>query len=267
MTTPQGKPKILLADIETTPLLVYAWGLRDQNIALNQIVKDWSVLSWAAKWLGEKPIYYQDVRGQRDLRNDKRILQKIWSLLDEADIVIWHYGKSFDRKKLNARFILQGMRPPSDYRQIDTKEISSREFAFTSNKLEYVSEKSGSKKSQHKKFPGMDLWTECLKGNLEAFKEMEKYNKQDIVSLEKTYDWMQAWDTKAIDFNIYRAHQLQNECNCGGTVFTKDGTRPTKDGIFQKYRCKKCGAPWVDRGAANNLMSKEKREALKKVQM
>jgi hypothetical protein len=261
------EPKILFCDIETSPIVAYVWGLRDQNIALNQIKEDWSVLSWAAKWKGDKKIHYSDVRGQRNLRDDKKLLKGIHALLNAADIVIWHYGKNFDRKKLNARFIQHKMKPPSEYRQLDTKEIASREFAFTSNKLEYISGVSGSgKKSQHKKFPGMELWTECLKGNLEAFKEMEAYNKQDIVALEQSYDWMQAWDTKSINFNIYRTDQITNKCNCGSSNFTKDGKRPTNAGIFQKYRCVDCGKGWVDRGAANNSMSKEKRSGLKRVQ-
>ena len=32
--------KILLLDIETTPMQVYAWGLWDQNISIDQIIKN-----------------------------------------------------------------------------------------------------------------------------------------------------------------------------------------------------------------------------------
>jgi len=41
------KPKILLFDIETAPILAYTWDIWDQNIALNQIKQDWFVLSWS----------------------------------------------------------------------------------------------------------------------------------------------------------------------------------------------------------------------------
>jgi len=37
------KPKILLFDIETAPILAYTWDIWDQNIALNQIKQDWFV--------------------------------------------------------------------------------------------------------------------------------------------------------------------------------------------------------------------------------
>ena len=262
---PDG-PQILFCDIETSPILAYVWGLRDQNIALNQIKEDWSVLSWAAKWKGGREIFYQDVRNEKNLRNDKKILKGIHSLLDMADVVVWHYGKNFDRKKLNARFIIQNMKPPSSYRQLDTKEISSREFGFTSNKLEYISDKSGNKKSQHKKFPGMELWTECMNGNLEAFKEMEKYNKQDIVALEQSYNWLQAWDTKPINFNVFDGETITNKCNCGSSNFARWGWRYTNQGKFQRYKCQDCGADHVDRGGSNNALTKEKRSGLKRVQ-
>ena len=89
-----SKPKVFLPDIETSPLVLSTWGLLDQNIGLNQIKDDWSVLSWAAKWLGEKKLMYQDVRHQKNKRDDKAMLAGIWHLLDEADIVV---GREFQR--------------------------------------------------------------------------------------------------------------------------------------------------------------------------
>lgn len=44
-------PKILLLDIETSPLLSYTWGIWQQDVPLNMIEKDWGVLSWSANGL------------------------------------------------------------------------------------------------------------------------------------------------------------------------------------------------------------------------
>src|SRR5438270_11647207 len=130
-------PKVLIFDIETKPMLGYVWSLWENNVSLDQLHSDWSVLSWSAKWLGDKPnqIMYADQRNAKNIDDDKRILKQIWQLLDEADIVITQNGKAFDHKKLNARFILQGLKPPSSYRIIDTMIIAKKHFAFTSNKL------------------------------------------------------------------------------------------------------------------------------------
>ena len=136
----KNKPKILIYDIETAPILGYVWGLWQNNVGLNQIESDWYALSWSAKWLGspEDEVMYMDQRHAKNIEDDSKMLKDIWKLLDEADIVITQNGKKFDQKKLNARFIMHGMKPPNSYRHIDTLQIAKRVFGFTSNKLEYM---------------------------------------------------------------------------------------------------------------------------------
>jgi hypothetical protein len=124
-------PKVLLLDIETSPIISYVWALFDQNIALNQIKTDWHLLSWAAKWLDSDKVMYMDQRNVKNIENDKKLLQHIWKLLDEADVVIWQNGDKFDGKKLNARFIMNGMKPPSSYKTIDTLKLAKKYFGFT----------------------------------------------------------------------------------------------------------------------------------------
>lgn len=106
------KPRVLLLDIETSPVVSYTWGLFDQNVALNQIKEDWYILSYSAKWLGESKVLYRDQRNAKDLSNDKPLLVDIWRLLDECDVLITQNGVSFDTKKINARFVFHGMKPP-----------------------------------------------------------------------------------------------------------------------------------------------------------
>lgn len=253
-------PKVLIFDIETAPVLGYVWALWDQNVALNQIKSDWYTLSWSAKWLGESKILYADQRNSKDLENDKALLSGIWKLLDEADIVITQNGKSFDCKKLNARFVINGMKPPSPYRHIDTLEIAKRHFGFTSNKLEYMSDKlcTKYKKLTHKRFPGFEMWKECLKGNQSAWKAMEKYNKYDVLSLEELYHKLQPWDT-TINFNVYN-DSLEIRCQCGHDSFERRGFAYTTSGKFQRLVCKECGA-WIH--SKENLLSKEKKKSLR----
>lgn len=256
------RPKILVYDIETAPILGNVWALWDQNVALNQIEKDWHILSWAAKWLDDPKtkIMYADQSKVKDIADDKKILKELWDLLNEADIVITHNGKKFDEKKLNARFILNGLPPTDPYRHIDTLQIAKRRFGFTSNKLEYLSGKlaPNQKKSEHKKFPGFSLWTECLKGNQAAWAEMKKYNVKDVIALEEVYHKLAAWDN-SINFNTYNDSD-ENVCKCGNTEFHKRGFHYTNSAKYQVYRCKECGHS--TRGK-ENLLSKEKRKGLR----
>ena len=53
------KPKILLFDIENTPIVTYAWGIHDDPMHSTKFVKeDWKIMCWAAKWLDEKKIHF-----------------------------------------------------------------------------------------------------------------------------------------------------------------------------------------------------------------
>jgi hypothetical protein len=258
-------PRILIIDIETLPIEAYVWGIYDQSPGVSMMKRDWTLLSYAAKWLGEKKIYYADVRGQKDIRNDFKLAVGARALLDKADIVIWQNGDAFDGKKLNARFLMNKLMPPSPYRTIDTKKLAKKTFGFTSNSLEYLADKLNVKykKLKHKKFPGFELWKECLARNPAAFREMEKYNKHDILATEEVYEKLQAWH-QPIDFNVYRAGKITNRCNCGSSNFKRDGWAYTNNGKFQRYQCLKCGARTQDRGQANNALTKEKRSGLKR---
>lgn len=262
-TKPERKqkgPRVLFFDIETAPIVAYTWGLWDQNIGLNQIKHDWSVLSWSAKWLGEERVRYMDQRYAKDKRDDKKILKGLWELLDEADIVVTQNGKRFDVPKLNARFIIQGFQPPSSFKHIDTLKIAKKHFGFTSNKLEYLANtlKTKTKKLSQRKFDGFLLWEQCLAGNMEAWREMETYNRQDVLALEQVYHKLAAWD-QTIQFSLYTDDETPT-CNCGSTSFTKRGFFYSPKGKFQRYRCNECGAETRD---TRNLFSKEKIASLK----
>lgn len=243
-----SKPKILILDIETSPIEAYVWGLWDNNVALNQIKKDWKIMSFAAKWLGNKNVVQLDVGGKL---NEGEILAELWLLLDEADIVVGQNSKQFDIKKINARFIQHKMRPPSSFQQIDTKLLAKKHFGFTSNSLEYMSDKlcKKYKKLKHKKFPGMELWTECLKGNKKAWKAMAEYNIFDVLATEELYKKLAPWGT-GINFNVYYGDE-DARCTCGSTEFSKNGYAYTSVGKYQRFECKKCGAELKSRQNLN----------------
>ncbi len=255
--------KILIVDIELGPLLVHAWQLFDVTVGLNQIVKDWHLLSFAAKWTDSKEVIYADQSKEKDVSNDKKLCAKLWKLLDEADIVIGQNSKKFDIKKINARLIINGFPPPSSYRQIDTLQISKKLFAFTSNKLAYTSENLNTKykKLEHKKYPGHELWTECLKGNKDAWRHMKKYNCYDVLATEEKYNRLKAWDS-AVNFNVYSDEKI-TRCNCGSVDFYQNGYMYSSTGKYKRFRCKSCGAEARDRKSS---LSKEKKKSLKRLQ-
>jgi hypothetical protein len=65
-------PRILFLDIETAPLQSYHWGLWDQNIGLEQIGTEWSILSFSAKWLGERRVIRSTRAARRATQGARR---------------------------------------------------------------------------------------------------------------------------------------------------------------------------------------------------
>ncbi len=237
-------PRILTLDIETAPIESYHWGLWDQNIGLNQIKTEWSILSFSAKWLDGKKVYYTDTggRGVGKVRDDTALLGDLWKILDAADIVVTQNGKSFDLKKINARMIMAGFKPYSPIRQIDTKLVAKKHFGFTSNKLEWMSEKlTTTKKSEHKQFPGFSLWTECLKDNPKAWAEMKKYNIRDTVATEELYLKLRPWIEGHINVAAYSTQPGRMCPKCGSKKVKSNGLRSTQTGQYRRLLCLACG--------------------------
>lgn len=237
-------PKILTLDIETAPIKALVWGLWDQNVGLNQIDTDSSILSWAAKWLDKKTVIYRDTsgRGPAKIRDDKKLVGELWKLLDAADLIVAQNGIKFDIKRINARLIKHGYPPYSPTRVIDTLKVAKKHFGFTSNKLEYTSELlTDTPKSKHKDFPGFELWLECLKDNPKAWAEMKKYNKQDVIATEKLYLKLRPWIDQHPNVGTYNVRGDVQCPKCGSGEIQLAGIRVLQQGSYQRYHCQTCG--------------------------
>jgi uncharacterized protein YprB with RNaseH-like and TPR domain len=179
--------KTLFLDIETTPMQVYAWGLWDQNISIDQIIKSTEMLCFGARWLGEKKVIFKSVHHD----GKEEMLKELHKLMDEADVLVGWNSAAFDHKHINREFLEAGMTPPSPVKDLDLMSITKANFLFPSNKLDYVAQKLevGAKV----KHSGFKLWLECMAGNKKAWKEMKEYQIQDVNLLIDLYDILLPW--------------------------------------------------------------------------
>ena len=226
--------KILLIDIETSPNTVYAWGLWDQNIGLNQIIDTGSVLCFAAKWLGQDEIIFKSVycNGHRNM------LRSVHALLSNADVVIHFNGTRFDIPILNKEFLLHGFLPPAPFKQVDLYKVARSRFRFASNKLDFISQALGFEgKVRHK---GFELWVECMKGDPEAWKKVEEYNIGDIIQLEKIYGKFLPWISNHPSHGAFDGNSLVCT-NCGSSNYNWRGWAVTKVMKYRRAQCKDCG--------------------------
>ena len=228
--------KILLLDIETAPHRVYSWGLFRQNIAINQIEEPGYTLCWSAKWYGAEEVMFSSI--YKDGWDD--MIEKIYKLLDEADVVVHYNGTKFDIPTLNQEFISAGYSPPSPVLQIDLLSTARRRFRLASNKLDYVAGFLGLRgKVKHK---GMELWRDCMAGDAEAWEIMEKYNRRDTVLLEEVYNRLRPWILNHPNHGLFKEDDSEDfVCpNCGSTHLQKRGRYYTKTLSYQRYRCMSC---------------------------
>ena len=179
--------KILLLDIETTPLQVYTWGLWDQNIGINQIIKTTEMMCFGAKWLGQKKVTFKSVHHD----GKQAMLEELHRMMDEADILVGWNSAAFDHKHINREFLENGFVPPSPTKDLDLMSIVKSNFQFPSNKLDYVAQKLGvGAKVKHS---GFELWIGCMENNAKSWVEMKKYQIQDVELLDKLYDILLPW--------------------------------------------------------------------------
>lgn len=235
-------PRIAILDIETSPIFGKVWSLWNNNLSLAQIEADWFIMSFSAKWLGERKVSYLDQSKTRPISNDRKLLEALWQWLDEADIVVAHNGKKFDIKKINARLILNGFPPYSPIKIVDTQLEARKIAAFTSNKLQYLTDNlCETKKREHSKYPGWELWNECLLGNKDAWREMKLYNKDDVKSLEELYIVLRPWITGHPNWGLYTDANISVCRNCGSSSLDRRGLHYASTRTYQRFRCKECG--------------------------
>jgi DNA polymerase elongation subunit (family B) len=185
------KPKILFVDIETAPIRVLAWDLKTYGYTpVNMLNKDRRIISFAAKLQGKSKGYQYDLRKGVTKKNERNLLERLSYVLNDADVVVTQNGKKFDVKVIKGRLAVHRLPPIKNFEQFDTLKEAKKQFNLPSYSLEYVSQTfcRKYKKLQHKAFPGIDLWKECLRGNRKAWQEMAKYNIHDVLALEEWYD-------------------------------------------------------------------------------
>lgn len=256
-------PKIAVADIETTPIVSYTWGLFDQTVGLNQIDTEWSIMSFAVKPLGAptSDLEYMDTSKRDDMRDDSELAARLWEIIHEYDFIVAQNGKRFDLRKIMARLIMLGFPPPSPTKVLDTLLMAKQVAAFTSNKLEWLGPHVGGiPKNQHKDFPGFELWLECMRGNPKAWKALREYNVPDILACEAVYMRLRPFTVGHPNVAVYHTEDNKVQCPvCGGHHVERDGYAFTNTGQYNRYHCEDCGAWSRDRYTIN---STAKRRAL-----
>lgn len=227
-----GKPNVLYADIETSPNIVYTWGIYEQNAL--KVIKPRGIISCAYKWNDEPT----EVISLLETKTEKKLVLFLHKLLDIADIVIAQNGDAFDIKRLNSAFIKYRLGPPSPYKTIDTLKVARSVFGFNSNKLDNLGEElDEGRKIKHR---GFEMWEACMVGDRQAWKDMKRYNKQDVDLLARIYKRFRPWIKNHPNYSAYMRDMV---CpNCGSWNLRKSTDVVNSISIYTRYQCRECHA-------------------------
>jgi predicted RNA-binding Zn-ribbon protein involved in translation (DUF1610 family) len=234
------QPKVLLIDIETTPLQVHCWGTWKQRIGYEQVINDWFMLSYSAKWLFDSKMYSSVLTPTEALnKDDSRIARELWKLFDQADVLVGHNINGFDLPKAQTRFLMNKLAPPSPFRVIDTLKVAQQNFRFASNKLDYIGQLLLNDRKIHTEY---QLWLRCLEGDAKSLQDMLTYNRKDVLLLEEAYVFLRPYIKSHPNMAIYQ-ESIEPSCpNCGSANIDECGYYATSVNRYLAFRCKDCGA-------------------------
>lgn len=227
--------KITYLDIETSPIVAHVWGLRDQNIGINQIIEDprclgygYKINNGAVKWASE-----WDPTGRRGM------LEAAHSLLDEADVVVHYNGNGFDIPWLNGELAKEGFTPPAPFKNIDLYRVVRKNYRLPSYKLQYVCQTFGL--GGKIDTGGHKLWVDCLAGDEKAQAKMGKYCRQDVRLLPLLLDKVRPHLAGTVNMALLNGIEGLACTKCGSVDLQSRGTVPTTTRVYRRYRCNACG--------------------------
>lgn len=226
--------KILHLDIERSPHIATIWDLWGINVGIDQLLNDSEILCCALSWEGSEDVtFVSQWNGGR-----KKMLRKIWKMLDEADVVVTYNGDRFDLKVLNMEFAQFGLGLPSPYKSVDLLKTVKKRFKLVSNKLDYVLRyfKLGAKM----KTPGHQLWLDVMDRKADAQGIMTEYNIKDVTEMKKLFTFLRGYGIVGLpNLSAFAREEVCPEC--GENHYQHRGTVMVGMHMYRKFFCKVCG--------------------------
>jgi hypothetical protein len=227
-------PRILLWDIENTPLLGYAWGTYNTNII--HVLEPQRVMSFAAKWSGAPKSSVEYRSTFHDGRTE--MLLRAAELLNEADAVVSYNGARHDTPHIFTEFLREGVDIPSPYREIDLWKVTRGKLKLPNNKLNTVlHEFNLGSKVEHE---GFGLWLKCMAGDEKAWARFRRYNIGDVLEMEKAYQLYRPIIPQSMhpNFGLYCDGEV---CpRCGAKKPQRRGKREVGVSLYPRFWCRSC---------------------------
>ncbi len=237
-----NKPKILFFDIETTPNLVFSWGIGKQYLTHDQIFKERKISCIGYKWAGSNTVtcLKMNLKAhsllQYDDKGDEDILKEFLEVYSKADLAVGHNALRFDIAHIKARLLRHGL-PDITPVILDDTYLATATINFNCSKLDYLSKYLTTDRKQR---VGFSLWVDVMMGSATALDKMAAYCKKDVIVLEQLYNKLKPFIKSKLNQSVL----LNNPevCpSCGEAKLSKNGFRRTNAGLYQRFMCYGCG--------------------------
>lgn len=236
---PTFAPKIVTIDIERTPNLGFFWHprTRDGWISETMVVESSRMISFAAKVLNGPVFFSSEFHHGRD-----EMLKSLWTVMDEADIIITYNGKRFDVPHIAGELREANFKSYRPFKQIDLLQSIKQKFNYDYKTLSSIA-KRWNLNSEKMETGGFDLWRRCIAGDPEAWDTMRSYNMQDVRVTEALYRSNLSWLSGSIpNLGLWVNSNDGMVCPaCGSHEVVEDGTATTGVTRFVAYLCRECG--------------------------
>lgn len=225
--------KILVFDIERLPGLAKVWSPRTDYVAPRNFVEWPRLLCADARWYGRKD--HEFVSEWADGHDG--MVRRLWTLFDEAEIVVGFNSDRFDIPHLRTDWLTLGLRPPRPWKSVDLYKVV-KQFGFESKSLDSVTRRLGRPGKQLSY--SMDLAEACVRGDEKARKKMQRYNAGDVELTEWLYDRLRPW---IHNHPMIGPLGSDAKCNrCGSDQLDREqGTYRAVVIDYVLYRCRNCG--------------------------
>lgn len=225
------------------------------DIETSDLRPDWgTTLCIGYKFLGDKKptvISIMDFPGwEADVTDDSRLVKKFHEIMMTADMYVTFYGKDFDLKWMNSKFLEQGLPVLPPIAHVDNFYVAKTHLNLSRKSLDNLSKflKLGKKKY----YVEGAIWKRARVGDPVALGKVIQHCAADVNITEEAYLKLRP---------LVRQHPRVNgyaNCEaCGSDKLQRRGyALSTLKGKRQRVQCQNCGhwslRPWEE------LLPKEK---------
>jgi uncharacterized protein YprB with RNaseH-like and TPR domain/predicted RNA-binding Zn-ribbon protein involved in translation (DUF1610 family) len=177
----------------------------------------------------------------KDHTDDRWVLNEFRKVLEQADLIVHHYGDRFDYPFIQSRCLFHGMKVMPRLPSIDTWRVARNGLKLSSNRLAAITNLL----NVGEKTPLVGrIWVKAMSGDTKAISYIVKHCLQDVKVLEMVYD-------RIMPVRPSGSGPVMSSVgcpSCGSHHIHRRGLVRTVKTLKQRWSCLDCGHWFTRRG-------------------